>query len=882
MQTQKQVEIMAEILLRTKLNVPLLRSTLVNRGRLIELANGNLLNEKEFQRKLTLVSAPAGYGKTTLVTEWLSRQGIPISWLSLDEADNDASRFLAYFIAAVHEVNTEFGASLQAVLKSPQSPPQEVLLTLIINELTALPTLLMLVLDDYQVIKNLTIHRFLSFLLDHLPTNVHLVLITREDPLISISRLRARGEVLEIRQNDMRFNLEEITDFFSRVMQLELSTEDIIALERRTEGWIAGIQLAGLSLSGVKDKSSFIHEFTGSNRFILDYLIEEVFSQQPAEMRDFLLRTAILDRLCGPICDVLNNRSDSQDLLERLDLVNMFIIPLDQSRTWYRFHRLFSELLDHQRHLRMQPGEEIKLHQIASQWFESEGYTGEAIQHSLAAQDWKNAAQLIGQVNEDMLKHGEVLTLLSWMQSLPVQVLASQPDLYLAYAWALLLSGKYKQAEAVLQDVKQFAAPKSVLLGQVATAQAYLARSVGDNRGVIAKSQIALDLLPDSEVVQRSNLLMNLGLAYWHDGLLDEAEPVLNHALEMASQSNNLYAQLTTEIFLARVSASRGALHRAAEKYPSIIKRGGSVPINALAYLDLGWFYYEWNELERAEGLLHQGLELSRRTSTVEFEIAGLILQTYILLARQEWDKANRASRKAWDLAQEFSMQTRGRCVACQAQVALAMGKVEVAAKWLDLVPVIVDAHTFYRFAELIRARLLLALGKEEAAAEKLEAIYQQSDRAGRGYAVVATRVLQSLAATNEAARQAYLADAVKRAEPDGYIRTFVDDGIALVPVLRQLAEQGIAPEYISRIVIAMGMKQKAAVVETAPITEPLSEREIEVLRLVAEGLSNREIAGRLFISPGTAKTHVHNLCGKLGVRNRTEAATRAIELGLG
>ena len=872
---------MTETLLRTKLNIPLLRSTLVKRERLIELANGNLLNKNEFQRKLTLVSAPAGYGKTTLVTEWLSGQGMPIGWLSLDEADNDTSRFMAYFIAAIQEVNSEFGASLQDVLKSPQLPALETLLTHIINELTAFATLLMLVLDDYQVIKNLTIHQFLTFLLEHLPTNVHLVVITREDPLISISRLRARGEVLEIRQNDLRFSLKEITDFLSRVMQLELSSEDIIALERRTEGWIAGIQLAGLSLTGVADKSSFIHEFTGSNRFILDYLIEEVFNQQPADMRDFLLRTAILDRLCGPICDALNGRSDSQELLERLDMVNMFIIPLDQSRTWYRYHRLFSELLDHQRRLRMKPGEEIRLHQIASQWLESEGYDGEAIQHSLAAQDWSKAAQLIGQVNEEMLKHGEVLTLLGWMQSLPAQVLASQPDLYLAYAWVLLLSGKYELAEAVLHDVEQLAAPKSILLGQVATAQAYLARSVGDNRAVIDKSQIALGLLPDSQVVQRSNLLMNLGLAYWHDGLLEEAEPVLNQAMDMASQSNNLYAQLTAEIFLARVSASRGALHQAAKKYPSIIERGGSVPINALAYLDLGWLYYEWNELERAEGLLQQGLKLSRTTRTVEFEIAGLILQTYILLARQEWDKATRASRKAWNLAQEFSPQTRGRCAVCQAQVALTMGDGMAAANWLEQVTVIVDAHPFYRFSELIGARLLLALGKREAAAQKLEAIYQQSDHAGWGYALVATRVLQSLAARNEAAQQAYLTDALKRAEPDGYLRTFADAGIALVPVLQQLGERGISPEYISRIMIAMEMKHKAALVETAPIVEPLSEREIEVLRLVAEGLSNREIAGRLFISPGTAKTHIHNLCGKMGVRNRTEAATRAKELGL-
>jgi LuxR family maltose regulon positive regulatory protein len=872
---------MTEILLHTKISVPSKRSMAVTRSRLLEQANEGLAQGSEFLRKLTLVSAPAGYGKTTMVSEWLRGVNMPSAWLSLDESDNDPSRFMAYVIAAIQSIQPSFGESLQAMVQSPQRPPSEVILTVLLNELATLPDLLILVLDDYHAINNLAIHQQISFLLEHLTPRTHLVLITREDPLIPISRLRARNQVLEIRQDDLRFTVAEISDFMSRVMQLELTFDDIVALERRTEGWIVGLQLVALSLHNTRDKSSFIQAFTGSNRYILDYLIEEVFNRQPVDVRSFLLETAILDRLSGPLCDAVTHRSGCRELLERLDQANMFIVPLDQSRTWYRYHRLFSELLRHQQHLLGQPMDEAIIHQRASQWFESEGYLPEAIQHSLAAQDWLKAVQLINLVNDRMFKQGEIVTLIGWLEKLPKQLILSQFDLCMMYAWALLLAGKYLLSEPVLEQAERLAQPGSVSLGQVATAQAYLARCVADSPRVIETSRLALSLLPETDITNRSNLLMNLGLVYWHEGHLEEAEPALVEAQENAVRSGNWYAQLTSELFLARTIASRGAIREAASKYPSIIERGPQVPIAALAYFDLGSLHYEWNELEKAEIYLQQGLDLSRNMGMAEFQTAGLILQAYLLLARQDWSAASNVMDQACTLAREFSLLIRTRCAACQAQVALATGDLKLAAQWLEQASESVDSHPFYRFSGLILPRLLIAQGRVKEAAEQLSIRYATASRDGWGYALIAIRVWQAMAADSLDSALDYLADSIHMAEPEGYIRTFVDAGIGLIPLLRDISQHGVAPEYVGWILSSMGTRTPVLRSTRSVLVEPLSEREIEVLRLVTAGLSNREIAGKLFISPGTAKTHVHNLYGKLGVRNRIEAARRAKELSL-
>jgi LuxR family maltose regulon positive regulatory protein len=374
---------------------------------------------------------------------------------------------------------------------------------------------------------------------------------------------------------------------------------------------------------------------------------------------------------------------------------------------------------------------------------------------------------------------------------------------------------------------------------------------------------------------------MNLGLVYWHEGRLEEAEQALDEAQDKAQRAENFYAQLTSELFLARTLASRGAIREAAGRYPSIIQRGAQIPVIALAYFDLGTLHYEWNELEKAELYLQQGMELSRRTRNVEFQIAGLILQTYLLIARQDWSGASSVVDQACTLARDFSLLTQARCAACQAQVALAEGDLKAAARWAEQTNEDVDAHPFHRFLGLVQPRLLIAQGKKDAAAEQLKMRYETASRLGWGYAMIVVCVLQTLAARTSESALEFLSEALRLAQPEGFIHTFVEAGDALVPLLQEVAQQGITPEYTGRILAVLGKRIKTPPADRSILVEPLSAREVEVLRLVAAGLSNREIAAKLFISPGTAKTHIHNLCGKLGVRNRTEAATRAKELGL-
>ncbi|MDX1416656.1 MAG: hypothetical protein R3293_20820, partial [Candidatus Promineifilaceae bacterium] len=705
-------------LLQTKWYIPQLRPSVIQRPRLTEKVNAGI------QDKLTLICAPAGFGKTTLVVDYLRRRpGMPQAWFSIDVQDNDPMRFLAYFIAAVNSCWLDAGETAVQALRSPQPPPAETVLTALINGLMSHEEHLILVLDDYHLIENQAVHHILAFILENQPPTLHLVILTRADPLLPLARLRARGQMIELRKDDLRFTTAEATHFLNQVMSLDLNAHQVRELEKQTEGWIAGLQLAALSMQNRHDIPGFIDSFSGTHRYILDYLADEVLQQRPQGTRDFLLQTSILERLSAPLCNALTGQTNAQRILEQLEQANLFTFPLDDSRQWFRYHRLFAELLQHK--LRVQ-GEPLPaaLHRRAGSWYEHHGYTADAIHHVLAAEDWGRAAQLIDQAAESMLKGGQSITLIDWCRQLPSGVIDAAPDLGLSYTWALLLVGRLPEAARNLSKIETQVQDTPKLVGQTAAAQAFLAREQGDHVQVIAKSQQALSLLPPTDRVSRGNITLNLGLAYWHEGRLSAAEKFLKDALPLAQDTSNRFGELAAQIFLARTLASRGKLGQAATALREIVSTGSTLTIVALAHYDLAALYYEWNNLDQALDHVEHGLALSRRGGHLEFENGGHLQRALILLAQNDAGGALAEAETVQRLSRNFNPVTQARSAALNVHIALATGDLRTAEHWGDHLLEDADAHSLYRFLGLTLPRLLIAQDKKEEAAQRLEQCY--------------------------------------------------------------------------------------------------------------------------------------------------------------
>ena len=919
-------------LLITKLCIPPVRPERVSRPRLIERLNAGLLGRgSNFARRLTLVSAPAGFGKTTLVTEWLSGIGLPRTWLSLEEGDNDPVRFFAYLVAALQGIDRDIGQAAQAMSQAPQPPPPEALLTSLINDLATVPHVFILVLDDYHLIHTLPIHQMLTFLLEHQPPKLHLVIASREDPPLPLARLRARGQMADVRQADLRFTTDEAADFLRRVMGLELPPADVATLHRRTEGWIAGLQLAALALQGPltlqgsvpsqgrADAHRIVQSFTGSHRYVLDYLIEEVFRQQPAGVQDFLLKTSILDRFTAPLCDAVLEIGErqpkvasgphaedlqicrfadldfadwsTQQVLEYLECNNLFVVPLDESRQWYRYHHLFAGLLRHRLELEME--DVAPLHRRACRWYADHSYPADAIRHALAASDWEEAASLIASVSGDMLSRGEVVTLLGWYRALPDAVVLADPKLCLEASWPLILSDQIDTAESYLAHVEHVALENEIpsLMGAIAVARAHIARLRGDDARVIELSERALSLLPEDDLSSRSVVAVNLGIVQWFCGRLGEAERALLEARRAGRGSRNAYARWAASAFLGRMQAARGRLHQAAASGRRIIQQGGQSPVVAVAHFDLGRLLYEWNELEAAADHLQRGIELARRGGSAEFEAGGSASLAFVKQAKGDPSAAQAALQKADQLVEHpgVSPPTRLYILASHAVVALGQGDLDTASLIVEQFPTLEEAGSFpdYLYSMLIRARLLLAQGRRAVAAAQLEALHEMASRAGWQSTVTRTRALQAVVAPTHDEALTFLAEALALAEPEGYVRAFVDAGEPMAALLRQVAaSQGIGADYARRLLAAFsgpglpsGLKPETVQPET--LVEPLSGRELDVLHSLAEGHTNQEIAQSLCVSVNTVKTHLKNIYGKLGVGNRRQATAKAEELGL-
>ena len=883
---------MSAPVLNTKLYIPPPRPKVVFRPRLIERLNEGL------RRKLTLISAPAGFGKTTLVSEWVTGFERPVAWLSLDKGDNDPIRFLAYLIAALQTVAAKIGEGVLGVLQSPQPPPTESILTALINEITSVPDNFTLVLDDYHVIDDRPLDNALTFLLERLPPQMRLVIATREDPALPLARLRVSGQLTELRVVDLRFTHSEAAEFLNRVMGLNLSEENIAALETRTEGWIAGLQLAAISMQGHQDADSFIKSFTGSDHFVMDYLVEEVLQQQSESIQTFLLRTSILDRLCGPLCDavLLAPSASGQEALEYLERANLFIIPLDNERRWYRYHHLFADLLRQRLHQSASSptGDEkdgvAKFHIRASQWYEDNGLDIEAFHHAAAANDVERAERLIEGKGMPLHFRGAVTPVLNWLKSLPSSVLDDNPSLWTTYASVLLVTGQVtsveptlRSAETVLQDAEPDEKNRD-LIGRIAAIRATLAVALNQVETIIEQSRRALEYLRPNNLAFRTSTTWKLGYAYQRQGDRAAASRAYTEVISIGKASGNVVFTLGATIGLGILQETENHLDLAEQAYRSVLQSFGDqpLPFASEAYLGLARICYEWNDLDAAQEYGQQSVQLARQIETNDRFVTSEVFLARLKLARGDVAGAAAMLAKTEQAVRQHNFAQRAPEVAAvQVLTLLRQGNLVAAAQL---------AQTYE--LPISQARVHLAQGYPSTALAILGPLRRQVESKGWEDERLRVMVLQAVAhhAHGEKEKAAQLLGAaLALAEPGGFIRLFVDEGPPMARLLSEAAAHGIMPEYIGKLLAGFETEKKKSedksllspATPAQPLIEPLSQRELEVLQLIAQGLSNREISERLFIALITVKGHNQKIFGKLQVRRRTEAVARARELGL-
>lgn len=915
---------MTTSILATKLFIPPIRVKHVPRSRLIERLNEGL------NRKLTLISAPAGFGKTTLVSEWVdslqlvtleeSHIDYGVAWLSLDEGDNDHARFLAYFIAALRQlegIEATFGEGALSILQSPQPPPTDDALTSLINEVAASEQNIVLVIDDYHLINSSQVDNVLSFLIENLPPQMHLVIATREDPQLPLARLRAQDQLNELRAVDLRFSTSEVTEFLNQVICLALSEEDITALEARTEGWIAGLQLAAISMQGRKDATALIKSFTGSHRFVLDFLVEEVLEQQSKNLQTFLLQTAILDRFTGSLCDALTGQDNGQVTLEMLDRTNLFIVPLDEERCWYRYHHLFADLL-HQRLDQIQSEQLPILHSKASKWYEVNRFTDEAIEHALRGEDFERAACLIEEHVEAVWERGEHTKLWHWLAELPDQEVLSKPQLCIFQAWNLFSSGQQDAAEGILQAAEKALDNNSDrvnettpikrdqfldfdgrnIRGRVATIRALLAFYRGDVEEAKRYSHQALDTLPEQDERWRNTATVALGDAYSISGDLSDAYRVRSGALEASKKTGSIYMVLVASMRLAVTMRMQGKLDQVLEicqRQSKILNDSGLSQITEYGFL-LAILSEVLTELNDLDGALHQarkGKKLTERDRDV-----GTIGWSYLSLVRVLFSKGDIADaenyiQKMENIARDYHVPDwiSYRMAAWKARIWLASNKLDVAAQWasdrgLDVNGVL----TYQNEREYIAlSRILISQERLDDATGLLLRLLEASEVSGHISRTIEILILQALSFQVQGDLDqaiSTLEKALTLAEPGGFIRIFVDEGPPIARLLYEAVKRDIFPEYASKLLAAFPIEDQKKT-EPSPqkgqqtLFEPLSAREIEVLQLIAQGITNQKIASKLFISPNTVKVHTRNIYGKLAVNTRMEAVAKARVLGV-
>jgi len=877
---------MSDRLLETKFHTPIWRSDGVIRSRLLDQLQAGLTD----QRKLTLVSAPAGYGKTTLITSWLNSlaESTRTIWLSLEKSDNEPARFLSYLAAAWNRISDFELENILELLDAPQLPPFQNILDEVINTLAGLEEPAILVLDDYHIIKNPLIHEMLEYFLEHQPRQIHLVIITRSDPPISLARLRARGQMTEVRASDLRFTEEEASHFFSQSMQLVLEKEDIISLEMRTEGWAVGLQLAALALKNLPDPKDFVETFRGSHRYVLDYLAEEIIRQQRDDVRKFLIQTSILDRFNAESCEAVTGHSDSQALLSELEQVNLFLIPLDDDRVWYRYHHLFADFL----RTELSKTETEKLYKKAALWHEQSDLLSEAVQYAIASGDLEFLADVIDRgLKKDTVWSGGNLTLYAnWLETLPQQAFQSRPALSLNASHILYLLGRFDLAEKQIDLAEQTldtslpsSPEKEKMLALASLYRGAIASVRGDTQQAIEKITFAQERIPQDQHLQHARGYFSLGMAHEISGQTELAAQNYLRASDESQSAGVLSLAIHSLGAAAQVQINQGQLSRAEQTCLQAIQMAGGkrLPPLGLAEIILGSIALERNDLTAADEFLQNGIALSRRGGVMDDLILGLLHLSRLHAYQGRVSNAFETAQELNTIIQSFGVERMSMLAAAYiASLQLLTGQEGTAAQWAMDYQTIRDGQS-HEFADLTLVRVLLKEGERKNITSILDTLLKQGQARGQVRTGIESMILMALfhrAEKDIPAAVDWLSQALGLAAPEGFIRIFLDEGEALLDLLPKARQA--APELVDAIFSSLQAESDSHPSPLDQLPDPLSEQELRVLGLVVAGKTNQEIADELFISVGTAKWHVHNILQKLGASNRSQATARARELG--
>ena len=918
----------ADQLIRTKLHLPFTRPELVSRPRLQErIAQG-------LRGPLTLIAAPAGFGKTTLVASCIAACGMPVAWLSLDKNDNQTGRFLSYVVAAMQEADEGMGNGAAELMAGMQQTPPETVLASLINDLDRDNKEIALVLDDYQFISSQAVHEATTFLLEHCPKTFHVVIASRSDPPLPLARLRARGQVVELRAADLRFTEPEAAQFLNEVMGLRLDAGSVAKLAGRTEGWIAGLQMAALSMRDREDVLGFIEGFSGTHRYILDYLLEEVLASQPAEIQQFLLYTSILERLSAPLCDAiieigewrverddesLPSSLDSQSLLEYLERANLFLVPLDDERQWYRYHHLFADLLQAQLQKSLGAEGVTRLHLRATDWYEQNGLTLEAIHQASIASDFDRVERLIEQNYFELMNRGEMSSIRFWTKKLSKELVYSRPRLCIYEAMSRSWFGELDEADLLLKEAeKRIRANASdpdmqSMLGFLIYVQSRVAAMHGDLRRAIALNLSARDNTPADDLGMQLTIGITLGMEYFLDGDFDHAIETLQEVIELGYAFNDITDGVAAYGILARLYAIQGMLHKSYEQLQIAAQwlheaSGSHLGSTGIVEVGIADVLCEWNELESALVHLKRGLDLTPSWGKADDMVLAYTTLSRILLAQGNRPAAGEAVEKAAQLIHDCGVfsEARNAVETNQVKYWLAQGDWQAADRWaasfdreandLD------DPFQFkVELAQITQARVFMAQNKPDDAMGLLSHLEENARSFGRMGRFLEILVLKALAMRkmgDTAQAEIALTQSLALAKPEGYVQIFLDEGQPMQNMLALwLAHAGASPlrDYAIRLLsqfdaephgIAVAQENASPTVYSSGDTgqdvyEPLSQRELEVLQLIALGRTNQEIAQQLIVSRGTVKAHTASIYRKLDVANRTEAAVRARQLGI-